>query len=60
MYEDICNQIRPALLRMFIIWHLASTASIGHLQDSIQEYERMEKVSTQSVFQFSLTVRSAF
>ena len=46
MYSGIFSHTQLTLLRMFIIWQLVLTSSIGRYEAIVQEHEHIQKLST--------------
>ena len=44
MYVDVFSRIQLTLLRMFLVWQLVATSSIGHYQAIVEEYSYMQKL----------------
>jgi len=46
MYSDVFSHTELDLRRIFIIWQLVSTYTIGHRQAIVQERECLQKLNT--------------
>jgi len=44
IYADVFSRIQLTLLRMFLVWQLVATSSIGHYQAIDEEYAYMQKL----------------